>query len=217
MSITTVKVHITQDAKDDSGYHVAQAVAHLLTGLGCPGDITCEFEGYAAIRDPHDAIRSASSDGTLRVEILREAGKEPDKIVKPSRTQLVQRLSKSKAVPAKVAKKTKNKPTPKKSKPVPGSQAARAEAGRLEVLNGSRPPIQDAIAKVMGKDTMTAAEVLVEIQKRGWRPNSKDPLAYVAYTLSKSPRFERMVSKGKGMYRVRPATCPEAKSSKKHS
>lgn len=74
--------------------------------------------------------------------------------------------------------------------------------GRKAVAEGLRPPIKDAIAKVMGERTMTIDEIFEGLRANNWLPNSSEPRQYISYLLSTTKeRFERVPSAGRGVYR----------------
>lgn len=76
--------------------------------------------------------------------------------------------------------------------------------GRRAVAEGRRPPIKDAISKVMGNRTMAIVDVFNGLKEKGWLPNSNEPRQYISYLLSTSKdRFERAPNGGRGIYRVK--------------
>jgi hypothetical protein len=77
-----------------------------------------------------------------------------------------------------------------------------AAEGRRAVAEGLRPPIKDAIGKIMGSKTMTIDEIFEGLRAKSWLPNSAEPRQYIAYLLSTSKdRFERVTGAGRGVYR----------------
>ena len=99
--------------------------------------------------------------------------------------------------------------TPGKRGPKPRKGAAE---GRRAVAEGLRPPIKDAIAKVMGGKTMSIDDIFEGLKAKSWLPNSSEPRQYISYLLSTSKdRFER-VQGARGVYR--PATPSGAKAEK---
>ena len=64
------------------------------------------------------------------------------------------------------------------------------------------PTLVAAIAEVMGKNNMAAAQVVEALSEKGWLPNNKDPKHGISTTLSLTPDvFERV---SRGVYRVKP-------------
>ena len=91
--------------------------------------------------------------------------------------------------------------TPKVQNRRGGSSTAE---GRRAVAEGRRPPIKDAISKVMGNKTMTIGDIFDGLKEKGWLPNSNEPRQYISYLLSTSKdRFERAPNGGRGIYRVK--------------
>lgn len=98
--------------------------------------------------------------------------------------------------------KTPKTKTPK-AKGKRATQSLAAE-GRRAVAEGKRPPIKDAIAKVMGTKTMSIDDIFEGLKAKTWLPNSSEPRQYIAYLLSTSKdRFERVASAGRGFYRAK--------------
>ncbi len=100
-----------------------------------------------------------------------------------------------KAKPAKVEKVAKTK-----AKAAPANANAIA-IGRRAVANGERPKLVEAIAIVMGSETMTAGGILELLVARGWAPGASNPQSYISYTLSDN---EEVFKRGKrGEYSVK--------------
>lgn len=86
----------------------------------------------------------------------------------------------------------------------PEQEATNTVNVRSEVKRGNRPPIKEAMARVMGVGSLTAEEILEGLKANNWLPNSQNPRQYIAYLLSSGKdRFERVVGAGRGVYRVR--------------
>ncbi len=103
------------------------------------------------------------------------------------------------------------KPTPEKkvvkqTKPQKDAMAKRAAQGWLEVSQGKRPKLRDAIALVMAKECLNAPEVLRRLRKRSWAPNSAKPLPYVSGILTDKARFTRVKP---GFYTVIATSAPK--------
>jgi len=81
------------------------------------------------------------------------------------------------------------------------SSSSNAKKGRREVLQGKRPPMKEAVARVIGKRTMTATEIREGLRKRGWLPNTDKVQQYISYILSSTRDIFERVEHGK--YRVR--------------
>lgn len=62
------------------------------------------------------------------------------------------------------------------------------------------PPMKDAVAQVMGKRVMSAADVVTALKDKNWLPNTERPEDYVAFLLSSNPKLFERVERGK--YRV---------------
>ena len=81
-----------------------------------------------------------------------------------------------------------------------------AAEGRRAVAEGKRPPIKDAIGKIMGSKTMSIDDIFEGLKAKSWLPNSSEPRQYISYLLSTSKdRFERVASAGRGFYRAKSA------------
>lgn len=97
----------------------------------------------------------------------------------------------------------RKKPGPK-PKPEPKVRKAKAAptTNRKAVANGSRPPLYQAVAMVMGKEPMSIDQVLQELDKRGWSPDSEKPHNYISFIFSSNKEtFDRV---RRGVYRVKP-------------
>lgn len=105
-----------------------------------------------------------------------------------------------------VAKAKKTAKQAKAAKPAPTTN-------RKAVANGSRPPLYQAVAMVMaGKDQMSIDQVLQELEKRGWSPDSEKPHNYISFIFSSNKEvFDRVK---RGVYRVKPGVS-FAKTSRK--
>ncbi len=85
----------------------------------------------------------------------------------------------------------------REAKKAPKASKAEAKA----TVNPDRPILKLAMATVMGTQPMTAPQVLEELTKRGWEPNSATPKAYISYTFSSNKELFQSVSRG--VYRVK--------------
>ncbi len=115
-------------------------------------------------------------------------------------------LGSSEGAPEKGHEKVEAKKAPK---------AKTATKGRPKGQQKSRPPLAEAMAQVMGAETMGAGKIFGELKKKGWLPNSKDPRSYIQGSLStRRDQFERVA---RGLYRVKAATkkAPVVKVRKK--
>jgi hypothetical protein len=126
-------------------------------------------------------------------EIVGAAVKAPkaEKIAKPAKA--------AKAAP-KAAKPVKAvKAAPKAAKP---EKAAPKAAKPEKTAKGDKPPLRDAIYKVLGSKTMNAEGVLAALKEKGWEPNAQNQKGYVAYMLSSNKEtFARSQDKGRGFYK----------------
>ena len=111
-------------------------------------------------------------------------------------------------VKAGVYSKKQQKPEkqkPKKQKPEKQTFAQRqknAAEGRRAVADGVRPPIRDAIEKVLGAEVLNIETIYSKLCARHWAPTSSEPRQYVAYLLATTKdKFERVPSMGRGFYR----------------
>jgi hypothetical protein len=84
--------------------------------------------------------------------------------------------------------------TPKKSPNV--------VAGRRAVALGLRPPLKEAIAKVMGNKAMGAADILEALEDRNWVPDAAKPQQYISCTLSSAKDIFERVEGQRGLYKV---------------
>lgn len=97
-----------------------------------------------------------------------------------------------KAKPEKVEKAVKA-PKAQKAK---GAASNAIAAGRRAVANGDRPKLTEAVAIVMGEETLTAGEILERLQARGWQPGAKNPQSYISYTLGDNEETFKRVERG---------------------
>jgi len=123
----------------------------------------------------------------------------------PKPKNLAAKPAKAPKTPKKVAKAAAAKPAkaPKAkkaaaAKPVKGGAIAE---GRRAVASGARPKLVDAIGIVMGSGTMSSAQIIDALNKRGWAPGASKPQAYISYTLSDNP--EMFVRVKRGEYKVK--------------
>lgn len=101
---------------------------------------------------------------------------------------------------AKAAKPAKAAKAPKAPKPAKAKSDNAISEGRRAVAEGLRPKLVDAVAIVMGKETLTAGVILARLQERGWEPGASNPQSYISYTLSDN---EEVFKRGKrGEYSV---------------
>jgi len=113
---------------------------------------------------------------------------------------------KAKSVAATAAPKLRKKPGPKaKSEKAPKStKSSNVAEGRRAVARGDKPKLADAVAIVMGSETMDANQVIAALKKRGWTPktNASGLPSYISYVLSSNMKthFDRP---GRGKYTVK--------------
>ncbi len=93
--------------------------------------------------------------------------------------------SAAKAAKAPKAAKAASKPAkaPKAAKKAKAAESKVSE-GRRAVARGDRPKLVDAIAIVMGKETMDVSGVIEGLAKRKWTPKASKLPAYISYMLS---------------------------------
>jgi len=100
----------------------------------------------------------------------------------------------AKKTPAKKAAKT---PAKKAASSKGDTNVSNATEGRRAVAQGKRPPMKEAVATVIGKTTMTAAEVVTGLEKKDWLPNTNKVQQYVSYILSSNKDIFERVEHGK--------------------
>ncbi len=149
--------------------------------------------------EPAPRKKPGPKPGTKRTKVVKAAEPPAPKKAKKGRKA-------KKVAPAKKAAPAKKEATKKTKR---GYNKFAAE-GRAAVLRGDRPPIKEAISKVMGSKVMNATTIADLLKEKKWLPNSNDPKAYIAYILcSTKERFERVTTKGRGFYRVKGAASNE--------
>jgi hypothetical protein len=138
----------------------------------------------------------------------------------PKAKAVAKKAKKAAAAPKKTA--TAKKPAPKKAaaaaKPSKSVSSAVAE-GRRAVARGDRPPMKEAIARVMGKSTLDAATVIKGLTEKGWLPNTapEKTQQYISYILSSSVEVFERIERGKykvkdGVTFVHKTRAPKAKA-----
>lgn len=144
------------------------------------------------------ALRVINTTETTTVAPTRK------RVGRPPKTDKVETVAKN----TKTTKVAKAPKAQKQVKAVAKTDAApkrgrRSTAeGRRAVAEGLRPPIKDAITKVLGNRTLTIGEIFDGLKEKNWLPNSAEPRQYISYLLSTSKdRFERAPN-GRGIYRV---------------
>jgi type I site-specific restriction-modification system R (restriction) subunit len=136
-------------------------------------------------------------------EIVGAAVKAPkaEKIAKPAKAaKAAPKAAKPVKAAPKAAKPVKAvKAAPKAAKP---EKAAPKAAKPEKTAKGDKPPLRDAIYKVLGSKTMNAEGVLAALKEKGWEPNAQNQKGYVAYMLSSNKEtFARSQDKGRGFYK----------------
>jgi cell division protein FtsB len=142
------------------------------------------------------------------------------KAAAPKAKAVAKKAKKAAAAPKKTA--TAKKPAPKKAaaaaKPSKSVSSAVAE-GRRAVARGDRPPMKEAIARVMGKSTLDAATVIKGLTEKGWLPNTapEKTQQYISYILSSSVEVFERIERGKykvkdGVTFVHKTRAPKAKA-----
>ena len=130
----------------------------------------------------------------------------------------------AKATPKKAAAKaTPKKAAAKKAAAKPSKSVSSAVAeGRRAVARGDRPPMKEAIARVMGKATMDAASVIQGLTEKNWLPNTppEKTQQYISYILSSNDSVFIRVERGKykvkeGVTFVHKTKAPKAKAAPK--
>lgn len=87
---------------------------------------------------------------------------------------------------------------PKAKKPAPAAEPSPATVGRRAVARGDRPPMKEAIARVMGKKVMSSSEVIAALGKMDWLPNTQPDKTqqYISFILSSTTDLFKRVSRG---------------------
>lgn len=89
-----------------------------------------------------------------------------------------------------------------------GKTNVRAAKGFRQVKNGLRPPLKEAVARVLGTSVMSIPDIHDGLKAKKWLPNSRDTRAIVSQVLANSKdRFERP---RRGHYRVKDEARPSA-------
>jgi hypothetical protein len=90
----------------------------------------------------------------------------------------------TKAAEKAAAKAPKAAPKAKAAAKTKGESSSAIAAGRRAVADGVRPKLVDAIAIVMGGETLKAGDILERLTARGWEPGATNKQSYISYTLS---------------------------------
>lgn len=158
-----------------------------------------------------------------------KAAAKPVKVAKATPKKAAAKKAKvAKTAAPKVKKAAAKKAAPKKAaakkaaaKPSKSVSSAVAE-GRRAVARGDRPPMKEAIARVMGKATMDAASVIQGLTEKNWLPNTppEKTQQYISYILSSNDSVFIRVERGKykvkeGVTFVHKTKAPKAKAAPK--
>lgn len=148
----------------------------------------------------------------LHVMHRRQAGQDEWKLawVKPTPTPLPARAQQARAkIPQPDQRHTQIREVRQR---VSAAQQAKARhkarvaavaEGRRAVARGDRPPIKEAIARVLGKKEMDASSIVKGLAAKGWLPNTRPEKTqqYISFILSSTiDVFERVA---RGQYKVR--------------
>ena len=154
------------------------------------------------------AEKPAKAEKTPRAKKAKAESNASAVEEKPAKTPRAKKAEKPAKTPR--AKKAKSatgdaeSDAPKATRKGRGKGASPAAEGRRAVAEGLRPPIKEALAKILGGKTMSIDEIFDGLKAKSWLPNSSDPRQYISYLLSTSKtRFERVASAGRGFYRVK--------------
>lgn len=123
------------------------------------------------------------------------------------------------SAPKKAAAKVKAAPkkaaTKGAAKKAAAANSAKISRTRKAVADGKLPPLKERIRQVMGSKEMEVKEIIVELDKKGWLPESKDNSTYMSYMLSSSKEDFERVSRGKYKVIQKTATAAAAKPAEK--
>ena len=138
----------------------------------------------------------AASELGLKVETLAAENAALRKKITDLQTVLLGGSRTAEAAPAPVPAKAPKAPkAPKAAKAPKKTRAPRA--------NGEKLTFKDKIRIVMGRQVMSAGEVVGKLEEKGWLPESNNPQQYVSTVLgSTKDMFERVPEKGRGYYRA---------------
>lgn len=100
--------------------------------------------------------------------------------------------AKAAAPKKKAVAKAKAAPTAKKS-----AANAKISKTRKAVADGKIPPLKERLRLVMGSKEMEVKDIITELEKKNWLPDSKDPSTYMSFMLSSSKDDFERVSRGK--------------------
>ncbi len=131
----------------------------------------------------------------------KKSGAAPAKVAKAAKASKPAKAPKA-AKAAKAAPKAKPaKAAAKKAAVKEGKGSSKISEGRRAVARGDRPKLLDAMAIVMGKETMDASGIIEGLKKKGWLPEASNLPAYISYMLSNNMDtvFERPA---RGKYKV---------------
>jgi hypothetical protein len=200
--------HVEQVSADAEAQRekVAALQAQLAEAQTALEGYETSFEMLKGTLDQFDAqhgkpSKNAPKKGKAKKVVAKPAAKKgkAKKAAKPAAKKATAKKAAPKAA-KKAAKPAAKKATAKKKTTKASNNSAAAE-GRRAVARGDRPSIREAMARVMGKKTMNAAEIVDGLKAKGWMPNAKDPRTYCLYTLSDNKEtFERVE---RGRYKVR--------------
>jgi len=147
-------------------------------------------------------VRSASKTGGTG-PVAKPAKAAPKAKAKAASKAPAKAKAEPKTAPkkAKAEPKAKAAPKAKPAKPTKEEGKGNISKGRRAVARGDRPKLVDSVAIVMGKEVMSAAEVIEGLKKRGWTPEASNLPAYISFVLSSNQEdvFERT---GRGRYKV---------------
>lgn len=139
---------------------------------------------------------------------------------KPAAKAAAKTTAKSAAKKAAPKKAAAKKGAAKKAAAKPSKAVSSAVAeGRRAVARGDRPPMKEAIARVMGKSTMDAAQVIAGLTAKNWLPNTppEKTQQYISYVLSSTKEVFDRVERGQykvkeGVTFVHKTKAPKAKA-----
>lgn len=158
------------------------------------------------------AKKAAPKKAAAKAVAKKPAAKTAAKTTKPAA-----KAAAKKAAPKKAAAK---KGAAKKAAAKPSKAVSSAVAeGRRAVARGDRPPMKEAIARVMGKSTMDAAQVIAGLTAKNWLPNTppEKTQQYISYVLSSTKEVFDRVERGQykvkeGVTFVHKTKAPKAKA-----
>ena len=143
------------------------------------------------------------TSGLVHAATRKAGAKTGGKKAKPAAKKPAKKARKAKK-PAKAKPKTGKAQNVKtgKAQNVKTGKAQNVKTGRQDVARGVRPPLAQAMARVMGTKAMDSQTVLEALKKRSWAPRSANARQYLSFIFSSTPEAFKRIRRG--LYKVRP-------------